>query len=311
LNDSDQPLSVLVADDSAVARKLVAQTLPEEEYTIRPARCGMEALDLFIKHRPAIVITDWMMPDLTGIELCARIREACKDCYAYVILLTTLNGKAQLLEALKAGADDFLTKPFNPEELLARVNVGRRIMLLNHQIEAKSHLLEQLALTDELTGLANRRAVDDWATLQLSGAMRHKFPCAVVAADLDFFKSVNDRFGHDAGDVVLKRFSDILETTVRKCDICGRIGGEEFVLIITHVEREGWGLAVERIRNRMEIQRFKFRDQELRVTASFGVAFLPAGEKGDFSRLLAEADASLYEAKHRGRNRVEFAAVHT
>jgi len=302
-------LAVLVADDSPVARRLVAQTLPAEDYTILFARSGKEALELFIRDRPAMVITDWMMPDLTGIELCERIRAESKNSYTYIILVTTLSEKAQMLKALEAGADDFLAKPFNPDELLARVAAGRRIMLLHRQIEAKSRLLEQLALTDELTGLPNRRAIDSWAARQLSGAMRHGFPFSVIIADLDYFKSVNDEHGHEAGDEVLKRFAEILDASVRKCDMCGRIGGEEFLLLITHADRAGVELAVERIRKKMEAHRFRFGGHEFHVTASFGMASLGPGQREDFGRLVALADAALYSAKRRGRNRVEFAPV--
>ncbi len=295
---------VLVADDSPVARKLVAQTLPAEDYTILPARSGKEAFELFIRDRPEMVITDWMMPDLTGVELCERIRAECKNSYAYIIMLTMLSEKALMLKALDAGADDFLTKPFNPDELLARVAVGRRIMLLHREIEAKSRLLEQLALTDELTGLPNRRAIDAWAARQLSGAMRHGFPFSVIIADLDYFKSVNDEHGHEAGDEVLKRFAKILDASVRKCDMCGRIGGEEFLLLITHVDRAGVDLAVERIRKKIEAHRFRFGGQEFHVTASFGMTSLGPGQREDFVRLVALADAALYSAKRGGRNRV-------
>ncbi len=308
MNETRPPLSVLVADDSPVARKLVAQTLPADEYTILTARTGKEALELFIRTRPEMVITDWVMPDLTGIELCAGIRAVCKDSYAYIILLTTLSGPDQLLEALHAGADDFLTKPFNPAELLARAAVGRRIMLLHRQIEAKSHLLEQLAMTDGLTGLPNRRAIDDWAMRELSGALRHGFPFSVIMADLDLFKSVNDEYGHEAGDEVLKRFAGILDANVRQSDMCARIGGEEFLLVMTHVDRDGIEVAAERIRKKMEAQRFRFGGQEAHVTASFGVASLVPGQRDDFARLVALADAAMYSAKRHGRNRVEFAA---
>jgi len=311
LNETTPPLSVLVVDDSAVARKLVVQTLPRDEYTILLARSGKEALELFIRTRPEMVITDWVMPDLTGIELCAQIRAVCKDSYAYIILLTTLSGTDQLLEALHAGADDFLTKPFNPPELLARVAAGRRIMLLHRQIQAKSHLLEQLALTDELTGLPNRRAIDDWAVRELRGAVRHGFSFAVIMADLDLFKSVNDEYGHEAGDEVLKRFAGILDANVRQSDMCARIGGEEFLLVMAHVDRDGVEVAAERIRKKMETQRFRFGGQEAHVTASFGVATLAPGQRDDFARLVSLADAALYSAKRHGRNRVEFASGDT
>jgi two-component system, cell cycle response regulator len=307
LNETIEPLSVLVADDSAVARKVVAQTLPADLYTVLPARSGTEALELFVRDRPAIVITDWMMPDLTGIELCTRIRAECQDSYVYIILLTTLSGSDQLLEALHAGADEFLTKPVNPEELLARVGAGRRSMLLHREIAAKNRLLEQLALTDALTGLPNRRAIESWAERQLNGAARHGFPLSVVVADLDHFKSVNDEYGHEAGDEVLKAFAGILEASVRQSDMCARIGGEEFLLLLTHAEREGVEIAVERMRQKTEAHRFRIGGQELRVTASFGVASLVSGHSTDFARLVAHADGALYSAKRHGRNRVEFA----
>ena len=289
----------------------MVQTLPRDEYTILLARSGKEALELFIRSRPEMVITDWVMPDLTGIELCAQVRAVCKDSYAYIILLTTLSGTDQLLEALHAGADDFLTKPFNPPELLARVAAGRRIMLLHRQIQAKSHLLEQLALTDELTGLPNRRAIDDWAVRELRGAVRHGFSFAVIMADLDLFKSVNDEYGHEAGDEVLKRFAGILDANVRQSDMCARIGGEEFLLVMAHVDRDGVEVAAERIRKKMETQRFRFGGQEAHVTASFGVATLAPGQRDDFARLVSLADAALYSAKRHGRNRVEFASGDT
>jgi diguanylate cyclase (GGDEF)-like protein len=309
LNETSEALTVLVADDSAVARKLLSQTLPAELYTVLPARSGHEALELFIRERPAMVITDWMMPDLTGLELCARIRAECQDSYVYIILLTTLSGSPQLLEALHAGADEFLTKPVNPEELLARVAAGRRIMLLHREIEAKNRLLEQLALTDALTGLPNRRAIESWAERQLNGAERHGYPVSVIVADLDYFKSVNDQHGHEAGDEVLKAFAEILEASVRQCDMCARIGGEEFLLLITHADQKGVEVAVERIRQKMEAHRFRVGEQELRVTASFGVASLVPGHPTDFARLVAHADGALYSAKRHGRNRVEFAAA--
>jgi PleD family two-component response regulator len=181
-------LKVLVADDSAVYRKLVENTLAEENHIVIFAKNGREALDLFAKHQPSLVITDWTMPDITGIELCQSIRRDFQQYYAYVILLTSHADKKQLIEGLAAGADDYLTKPFDPGELLARIRVGRRIADLNREIQDKNRQLEELALTDPLTGLSNRRAIDIWATRQLNGAARHNFPLWAGIADLDNFK---------------------------------------------------------------------------------------------------------------------------
>jgi two-component system, cell cycle response regulator len=303
-------LKVLVADDSAVYRKLVEQAFTDANYSLLVAESGQEAIDLLGQHLPAIVITDWVMPDLTGIELCQQIRARNFNPYTYVIILTSVSDKENVVKGLAAGADDYLTKPFHPEELLARVEVGRRLVELHRQVEAKNRLLEELALTDSLTGLPNRRAIDEWAPRQLSGAARHGFPFWVVMADLDNFKSVNDSSGHDAGDKVLKRFAEILKTNSRRSNICGRIGGEEFLFILTHADKENVASVVERVRRQFEEQDFFFGNREVNVTASFGVAGFQ-GEQGvlppDFSSLLSQADLALYTAKHRGRNRVEFA----
>jgi two-component system cell cycle response regulator len=303
-------LKVLVADDSAVYRKLVEQAFADANYLLLVARSGQEAIDLISEHFPAIVITDWVMPDLSGIELCQRIRAGSQHPYTYVIILTSVSEKENVVRGLAAGADDYLTKPFHPEELLARVEVGRRLVELHRQVAAKNRLLEELALTDSLTCLPNRRAIDEWASRQLSGAARHGFPFWVVMADLDNFKSVNDSSGHDAGDKVLKRFAEILKTNSRRSNICGRIGGEEFLFILTHADKENVASVVERVRRQFEEQDFFFGNRVVKVTASFGISGFQ-GEQGllppDFSSLLSQADLALYTAKHRGRNRVEFA----
>jgi diguanylate cyclase (GGDEF)-like protein len=213
------------------------------------------------------------------------------------------------VKGLAAGADDYLTKPFDREELLARVGVGRRVVELHRQIEAKSRLLEQLALTDALTNLPNRRAIEDWATRQLSGAARYGFPFWMVMADLDHFKNVNDSYGHEAGDIVLKRFAEILKANSRKSDICGRVGGEEFLFSLTHTDAQNAKLVIERIRGELEETKFDFGGRDLKVTASFGVAGFEGKRAPDLSQLMAQADAALYSAKRLGRNRIEFAAL--
>src|ERR1700723_2353102 len=238
MNPSSQPFTVLAVDDSAIYRKLGEHSLAEQEYEVLYAKNGREALDLFAEHKPAVVITDWSMPDISGLELCRRIRRDFQGLHSHLILLTSNSDKEQVIEGLAAGADDYLTKPFHSGELLARVGVGQRIIELHRQIATKNRLLEELALTDALTGLPNRRAIDVWASRQLSAAARHDFPIWVVMADLDFFKKINDTYGHDVGDVVLKSFAQILTEHTRQSDICGRLGGEEFLVVITHAEKE-------------------------------------------------------------------------
>jgi len=300
--------TVLVVDDSPVARKLVERTLPPEEYTLLFAETGKKAREIFEQHYPGLIITDWEMPDLSGIDLCRCIRANPLGASTYIILLTGLSDKAEVVRALDAGADDYLTKPFHAEELLARARVGRRTVELHREIEAKNRLLEQLALTDALTGLSNRRAIQEWVLRQWSGASRHGFSLWAVMADLDNFKSINDTYGHLAGDVVLKKFAETLRDSIRQCDMCARVGGEEFLVILTHVDREGTLVFAERIRKIFAAHEFQFETGSTHVTSSFGIAGPPRGAGHDFDQLVARADAALYLAKGMGRNRVEIMA---
>jgi diguanylate cyclase (GGDEF)-like protein len=306
-----QQIKVLVADDSAVSRKLVEFTLSEKQYSLVFAKSGREALDLFAEHHPALVIVDWMMPDLTGLEICQHIRSEPQASYTYIILLTGKSEKDSVVAGLAAGADDYLTKPFHQEELVARVGVGLRIMGLQREIEAKNLLLKELALTDALTSLPNRRAIEDWATRQLSAAVRYGFSFWVALADLDHFKSVNNTHGHDAGDTVLKTFSEILKRRSRQSDICGRIGGEEFLLVLTHATEENAKSVIDRVREELEATQFNFDGNSLKVTASFGLAGFAGTRAPDFNRLVAQADVALYSAKRQGRNRLELAEIQT
>jgi diguanylate cyclase (GGDEF)-like protein len=302
-----QQLKVLVADDSAVSRKLVEHTLSEKTYSLVFAKSGRETIALFAEHHPALVIVDWIMPDLTGIEICKHIRSSTHASYTYIVLLTGKSEKESVVEGLAAGADDYLTKPFHPEELIARVGVGRRIIELQREIEIKNALLKELALTDALTNLPNRRAIEEWAARQLSGAARYGFSFWVALADLDHFKAVNDTYGHDAGDTVLKAFSQILKTKSRRSDICGRIGGEEFLFVLTHATEDDAKRVIDCIRTELEATKFNFGGNSLTVTASFGLAGFVGTRTPDFNRLVAQADTALYSAKRQGRNRVEVA----
>jgi diguanylate cyclase (GGDEF)-like protein len=306
MNPASQQFTVLAVDDSVIYRKLVEQSLPGDRYRLLFAKNGREALDLFAEHQPAVVITDWDMPDIGGLELCRRIRREFQGFHSHLILLTANTDKAQVVEGLAAGADDYLTKPFHSGELVARVEVGRRIVELHREVQAKNRLLEEMALMDSLTGLPNRRAVDLWASRQLSAAARHDFPFWVVMTDLDCFKKVNDTYGHDAGDTVLKTFADILKTRTRRSDICARLGGEEFLLMMTHADREQVKTAVGRIRKQFENTSIPFADKTITATASFGIAGFRGTKAPEWNTLVARADAALYAAKHKGRNRVEF-----
>lgn len=305
MNSAAKNLQVLVADDSAVYRKLVEHALEGDCYSLLFAKSGHEALDLFAKHAPQVVITDWMMPDFSGLELCQRIRSDPRRGYTYVILLTAITEKDNVVKGLAAGADDYLTKPFDPAELQARLGVGRRIIDLNREIEAKNRMLDELANTDSLTGLPNRRAIYEWAGRQLRGATRHGFPLWVVLADLDGFKAVNDTYGHAAGDLVLQQFTEILKANTRASDICGRLGGDEFLVVITHVANQSIEATVEKFRRGVAGRKFHVGSGEVALTASFGIAGHQGTGEGEFGRLVRQADKALYAAKRGGRNCVK------
>jgi two-component system, cell cycle response regulator len=306
MGSNEVTLTVLVADDSSVFRKFIEHALSGKNYKVHFAKTGREALDLFSQHDPHIAIVDWTMPDMTGGEICRHIRKANKTSYTYVVIVTASTEKQRRIDGLAAGADDYLTKPFDDEELVARLGVGSRIAQLHQELAEKNRLLEELALTDSLTGLPNRRALEEWAGHQLSAAARHRFSFWVVFADLDNFKNVNDSFGHHAGDTVLKQFAELLRQSSRRSDICARIGGEEFLFVLTHNTEESARAVVERIRSEFCMTSFQFGSQSVTVTASFGVAEFRRETAEDFAALVRRADKALFEAKRLGRNRAEF-----
>jgi len=303
MNQAQSKYEVLVVDDSPVQRKLVERALSTEPFSLVFAGDGTEAMKAYEQRCPCLVITDWMLPDFSGLELCQRIRSDSSRPYTYIIVMTSNSDKSNVVQGLRAGADDYVTKPFDPAELLARVGVGRRIIDLNRDLAIKSQKLEEAARTDSLTGLPNRRAIEEWGERQLRGAVRHGFPLWVVLGDIDNFKRINDTFGHDAGDIVLKTFGEVLRNSTR-ADICGRLGGDEFVLVVSHVESEHIEETVNRLREQFAALSFPLKGQSVKATASFGVAGTINREVREFASLLSQADQMLYESKRSGRNRV-------
>jgi diguanylate cyclase (GGDEF)-like protein len=300
---------VLVVDDSRVYHKLFEQMLSGQTYSLSFARDGNDALRMYREKSPNIIITDWIMPEFSGLELCERIRADQSAQYTYIILMTSNNEKGGVVQGLEAGADDYLVKPFDSSEMLARIGVGRRIIDLHRQLEDKSALLQEVASTDVLTGLPNRRAIEEWANKQLKGAARHGFPVWVVLGDLDSFKEINDTFGHEAGDTVLRTFADTLRKLTRISDMCGRLGGDEFLIVISHVSGDNIELAINRFRELFCALSFPFAGKSVSISATFGVAGSESGSLKDFDALVRKADEMLYEAKRAGRNCVHIAKL--
>jgi diguanylate cyclase (GGDEF)-like protein len=250
------------------------------------------------------------MPDFSGLEFCQRVRaDITNSAYTYIILMTSNTDKGGVVKGLEAGADDYLVKPFDSSEMLARIGVGCRIVDMHRQLESKSAELEEMATTDVLTGLPNRRAIEEWANRQLKGAARHGFPIWVVLSDLDGFKEINDTFGHEAGDTVLRTFASTLKKLTRISDMCGRLGGDEFLIVISHVSSTNIDLAINRFREMFGALSFPFAGKSVSISATFGVAGSESGNLRDFDALVRKADEMLYEAKRDGRNCVRVACM--
>ena len=295
--ETSQEIRVLVVDDSPISRKLLEHTLAEAPYTLNFAKDGADALRLFAERPPDLVIADWELPDIPGPELCRIVRTKFDGAYTYLLLLTSNSDKKSIAEGLAAGADDYLTKPFDAGELRARIGVGRRVIEMHREIEAKTKALSLDARTDPLTGLANRRAVEEWSVKQISGAVRHGYPIWVVLADLDSYKPATDLFGHAAGDAMLQAFGEIIKKNTRVSDMCGHMGGDQFIFVISHVSRENMNLVLNRLRDKIANYDFFFHDVALPLFANFGLAGSEGGERLELRTMLQQADGALLEAK--------------
>jgi diguanylate cyclase (GGDEF)-like protein len=292
-----QDIRVLVVDDSPVSRKLLEHTLNEAPYHLVFAKDGSDALRLFGERPPDLVIADWELPDIPGPELCRIVRTKFDGAYTYMMLVTSNSDKKSIAEGLAAGADDYLTKPFDAEELRARVGVGRRVIEMHREIEAKTKALALDARTDALTGLPNRRAVEEWAVKQVSGAVRHGYPIWVVLADLDSYKPATDLFGRAAGDAMLQAFGEILKKNTRVSDMCGHMGGDQFTLVISHVTSENMDLVLNRLREKIASHDFTYQGVALPLFVNLGMAGSEGGERLELRTMLQQADAALLEAK--------------
>ncbi len=261
-----------------------------------------EALTSFHDEAYDLVLTDLMLAgDMSGNALLRHVRatEGSKGRVP-TLVMTGFDDSARKIELLRSGASDYIPKPYIDEELLVRVANHLTNKRLVDRIESQQKRMHELAMKDQLTGLYNRHYLMEAANAKLSEAARHKFACALVIVDADKFKSINDTHGHQAGDVVLQELGGVLKDACRKEDIAARFGGEEFVLLLSHCTAEDACAKADRIRRKIA----ELMPAGLKVTASFGVAALEAGERAEFSELFKVADEAVYQAKERGRNQV-------
>ena len=300
----DNSLKILVVEDDPLSRKLVKSTLERAGYEVVEAEDGQVAWDLFQREPFALVITDWMMPSLDGPALIRYIRSSGGKSYTYIILLTAMDDKNNVVTGLESGADEYLTKPFNSRELIARVASGARILRLEEQLTEAHHKMEVLAMHDGLTGLFNRRAIEEHAEAELDLAKRKQRTLSILLLDIDHFKRINDEHGHQLGDDALRQLGQILATNLRQYDRAGRWGGEEFIVILPETQLSEAATVAERLRSAVAGLKLPLPDgANLSMQISVGAA-CTAGLYPSLTKLIDAADQALYRAKQSGRNRV-------
>lgn len=311
------PLRILVVDDDKAVSSYLCKLLASHGHTVVSAADGKEGLKKVLEYNPQLVISDWVMPNMDGIAFCKSLRTTRDGRGLYFIILTALADEDRLVEAFKAGVDDYLVKPFSVKVLMARLRAGQRLTQLKEEISREreevrriaselavtNRRLQRLALTDPLTLLPNRRYGMDSLEQEWDTAKNRDRPVTCMLIDLDRFKQINDTYGHDTGDTALKQAAKILKNAARTQDIVSRIGGEEFMVICPDTPLKEGAQHAELIRKTFENSLINAGTERIKINVSIGLAeYNPA--MPHFSALIKAADEALYQAKLNGRNRV-------
>jgi two-component system, cell cycle response regulator len=301
-------MRILIADDSIVSRHLLDAALRKLGYEVIMACDGAEAWDVLQSDNPPrIAILDWVMPGLSGPEVCKRVRQRSRDsesAYTYLLLLTSKSQKEDLIEGMESGADDYLVKPFEPNELRVRLRSGSRIIDLQRQLVAAREELREQATKDFLTRLWNRSSILDILQRELTRAARESRNLGLVLADLDSFKTINDTYGHFAGDAVLREFSRRMLFCMRSYDAIGRYGGEEFLVVLPGCDEHCTATQAERMRVALAGEPMLINEVRYESTCSFGGTSWHPGMPEQPENLIRICDKALYMAKNQGRDRV-------
>jgi two-component system cell cycle response regulator len=297
-------MKILAAEDNPVFQSMLRSMLTKWGYEVILAGDGNQAWSALQEEcPPRLAILDWMMPGLDGVEVCRRLRAANREPYVYVLLLTARTDSQDLVEGMEAGADDYLTKPFNATELRARLRAGRRIVELQEELMLAREALREQATHDGLTGLLNRSAIMEVLHNEVARSRRGSQPLSILMVDLDHFKLVNDEFGHLAGDAVLREASARMRAVVRRYDSVGRYGGEEFLVVLPGCDSVAAAAEAERLRLSLSSTPFVFVNGTCALTGSIGYVCSTNADAGGADSLIRLADDALYGAKDRGRNR--------
>jgi two-component system cell cycle response regulator len=306
-SQSGMPLRVIVAEDDASSRHLLQHFLKQWGFDSNVASDGNQAWELLqSKDVPTIAIFDWVMPGLEGVELCRKVRRLSRQHYTYVLLLTSKIEKQDVIEGLGAGADDYVSKPFNPKELQARLLVAQRIISFQEQLIATREELRVQATHDFLTQLLNRAGIMDALEQELNRSDRNQGVFSVILADIDHFKQINDTYGHAAGDQVLREVAARMKASLRSYDVAGRYGGEEFLVIVPDCDEAAALRVAEKMRNAVCSTPIQILGADRTTSISLGVS--TRSEPTSADALLSAADTALYQAKSFGRNCVQAAS---
>ena len=303
--------NLLLIDDSEAQSSQITQTLERLGYSVRRASSGTEGLRLAREAAPDLVLLDVVMADIDGFAVCRWLKMNAETREIPVIMLTVRTAVADRIAGLNIGADDYLPKPFDDQELEARIFAALRVKathsdlrVRNQQLESMLRSVEALAITDALTGLFNRRRFADVLKREFAVTRRYRNTLSCLLVDLDHFKQINDRFGHDAGDQVLKEVARRIVGSLREVDLAARYGGEEFAILLPHTSKTDARIVAERLLSNLRKQEFTFNGELVRVTASIGCAGNSDVASGQPEDLVKAADLALYEAKNNGRNAV-------
>lgn len=298
------PGRVLIVEDDRVTREFVAGLLRGAGFEVQALESGSAAVDLARNGKVDLVLLDVVMPGVSGIDVCRMIKSVTGEAFVPVILVTAKSDTASRVEGLRIGADDYVCKPFDERELLARVEGMLRIKQMHDEVATAKARLQELAVRDDLTGLFNFRYLHTRLHEEFKRAERYREPLACAMIDVDGFKGFNDQYGHEVGDIVIKLVADRLKDALREIDVVARYGGDEFLIILPSTHFSGALTVADRTWRSVGEKPFDVGGRELPVTCSIGVALYPSRDVGSKDELLRAADAALYQAKGDGRNRI-------